>query len=162
MLICYPVPVCNDIPLLMNSVVPLGGSTCEPREFFFQPILVVEMHQFQKGCATQSTHFSCTNSNESRRECSGKWLETDPGPPQYSGAFMLHAPLGTTARIFLNKQAYCSSNKVIYGEKSAKSPGLMGGSQGGIIPSQVERESHRFKSKDQFSTGSPSFYGSIT
>ena len=77
----------------------------------------------------------CTNSNESRREWRGKWLETDPGPPQYNGAFMLHAPLGTTAHIFLNKQAYCWSNKVIYGEKSAKSPGLMGGSQGGIIPS---------------------------
>lgn len=79
-----------------------------------------------------------------------------------TGLLCGRAPSGTTAHIFLNKQAYCSSNKVIYGEKSAKRPGLMEGSQGGIIPSLVERESHRFKSKDQFSTGSPNFYGPIT
>lgn len=74
-----------------------------------------------------------------------------------TGLLCGHAPLGTTAHIFLNKQAYCSSNEVIYGEKSAKKPGLMEGSQGGIIVSLVERESHRFKSEDQFSTGSPNF-----
>ena len=34
-LICYSVPVCNDIHLLMKCMVPLAGSTCEPREFFF-------------------------------------------------------------------------------------------------------------------------------
>lgn len=78
------------------------------------------------------------------------------------GLLCWHAPLRTTTHIFLNKQAYCSSNKVIYGEKSAKRPGLTGGSQRGIILSWVERESHIFKSKDHFSSGSPNFYGPIS
>lgn len=75
------------------------------------------------------------------------------------GLLCWHAPLRTTTHIFLNKQAYCSSHKVIYGEKSAKRPGLTGGSQRGIILSWVERESHIFKSKDHLSSGSPNFYG---
>lgn len=79
---------------------------------------------------------SCTNSDESRRECAVRdgWRRTQ-AHLSIMGLLCGHAPLGTTTHIFLNKQAYCSSNKVVYGEKSAKSPGLMGSSQGGIIPS---------------------------